>query len=545
MKWVYIRDESNNPIGEMFLTQKDEVTFKLNNSARKSKSYTGKFYIGNVQNKTQLFSVDGRRVSEEQAKKYYWGVVQDPSIFYDKQNPQNKNVIKQVKYLSSFYNANLDRTCKVSLQAQASINYNDSKIMENMTHANKYVIEDDEDDNYLLYELVINAGQYSNITSFKDYLSETIELYHGNGQASFAQDIEVYVGDPTASCTVDKNTMKQIYPNRQVSSPQIQINGRAINLKDPNSKTKSRSQVLEKYEITFKSPDLRNRTLLIRMKARKIAERNLSNYINYRYNGNKYSYNRVEVVATNGRKYGYQNAYATAPADAGGGIISPGTGERGNFRFRKVYKANNVTKPISNNPAIFEIKDSNDKSLGKVKTDKDGYAFFDNLEKGKTYYIKEISPPKGYIQDYTNYKVTVSKTNVNDIRMTVAGKDVSISYDKPYDFVNQRLYPLRIKKLDNNSKKSLSGAVFRLRNKDADTPIYNMTLGKGQSISEFTFNGLAKGSYILEEVEAPKGYKKIAPMEVKFDVAKGTALVNQSDPYGASSKIHENPVNGA
>ena len=89
-----------------------------------------------------------------------------------------------------------------------------------------------------------------------------------------------------------------------------------------------------------------------------------------------------------------------------------------------------------------------------MKTDKDGYAFFDNLEKGKTYYIKEISPPKGYIQDYTNYKVTVSKTNVNDIRMTVAGKDVSISYDKPYDFVNQRLYPLRIKKLDNNSKKA-------------------------------------------------------------------------------------------
>nr|WP_297789034.1 SpaA isopeptide-forming pilin-related protein [uncultured Anaerococcus sp.] len=75
--------------------------------------------------------------------------------------------------------------------------------------------------------------------------------------------------------------------------------------------------------------------------------------------------------------------------------------------------------------------------------------------------------------------------------------------------------------------------------------MYNMTLGKGQSISEFTFNGLAKGSYILEEVEAPKGYKKIAPMELQFDVAKGTALVNQSDPYGASSKIHENPVNGA
>ncbi|WP_311516306.1 hypothetical protein [uncultured Anaerococcus sp.] len=34
-------------------------------------------------------------------------------------------------------------------------------------------------------------------------------------------------------------------------------------------------------------------------------------------------------------------------------------------------------------------------------------------------------------------------------------------------------------------------------------------------------------------------------MELQFDVAKGTALVNQSDPYGASSKIHENPVNGA
>lgn len=536
-KWSDIYDSKGIPIGEMYLTKRDEVTFRLNDSAKRDQDYDGFFYIGYPQIGTKLFMVDGKRVTEEEAKKYHWGIVQDPAIFYDKSDPQNKNVTTKVEYFSTFYNKNTDNACRARVGSTANINYNDPEILENMQEANKYVVEDNENENYLMYELVFNAGRKIGITTFNDYLSETIELYHGNSKEAIEKDIEVYVGEPTASCTVDKNTIKQIYPKKEVSSPSITISTETLNKHiDNESRTKSGKNVIENFKITFRSNEFNGKTFLVKMKAKKINATQIPDgrYLNYVYNSQLYAYNRIEVLHSNGRKTNFQNAYATTLAGGGGDIAG---GEKGKFRIRKVFSIKDSHTPIKNNPATFELSETASFDTPQtVKTDKNGYADFTNLEKGRTYYLREKHSPKGYKKNGKNYRISVSETNVNDVKIKELpdGKEESVSFEKPIDIVNERLLPLKIKKVDKNSNKSLTGAVFRLRNKDSNTPKYDVTLGKDQSISEFAFNGLTYGSYILEEITAPKGYKKIPPIELIYDEQLGE-IIKGSDFFNIES----------
>lgn len=536
VKWTNIFDDKGIPIGEMYLTKKDEITFKLNNSANKPTDYEGGFYIGYQHIKTGVCEADGKIITEKEAnaKNYLWGVVQDPATFYDKQDPSNRNVTKKVNYLSSFYDGKGGSGCEAAVESTAQIDYNDNDIMKDMRDANKYVVEDNADENYLVYEIVVNCDKKKGIKQFTDYLSETIELYHGNDQSAIEKDVEVYVGEPTGSCSVDKNTIKQIYPSREISYPNITIKGTTLkNYKDPASKTKRGWDVIEKYKLDFKSNGFDGKTFLVRMKVRRISEFQIPDgrNINYTDNGQLYAYNRVQVDF--GRhKTSYQNAYATTLA--GGGASAGGDKEKGQFRIRKVLTVGNTSVPIRNNPATFKLStDANGDYVVKTsQTDKDGYADFINLEKGQTYYLRETHSPNGYKKSYTNYKVTVSASDVNDIKIQKlpGGAQVPVGLDKPFDIKNERMLPIRIKKIDKNSKKSLAGAVFRLTNKDNNTPEYDVVLGKGQSISEFVFNGLCYGSYILGEVQAPKGYQKIHPIEIEYNESTDE-LIKLGDPY--------------
>lgn len=537
VKWTNIFDDKGIPIGEMYLTKKDEITFKLNDSAKKPTDYEGGFYIGYQHIKTGVCEADGKNITEQEAnaKNYLWGVVQDPATFYDKQDPSNRNVTKKVNYLSSFYDGKGGSGCKAAVESTANIDYNDNDIMKDMRDANKYVVEDNADENYLIYEIVVNCDKKKGIKQFTDYLSETIELYHGNDQSAIEKDVEVYVGEPTGSCSVDKNTIKQIYPSREISYPNITIKGTTLkNYKDPASKTKRGMDVIEKYKLDFKSNGFDGKTFLVRMKVRRISEFQIPDgrNINYTDNGQLYAYNRVQVDFGKGHKTSYQNAYATTLA--GGGASAGGDKEKGQFRIRKVLTVGNTSVPIRNNPATFKLStDANGDYVVKTsQTDKDGYADFINLEKGQTYYLRETHSPNGYKKSYTNYKVTVSASDVNDIKIQKlpGGAQVPVGLDKPFDIKNERMLPIRIKKIDKNSKKSLAGAVFRLTNKDNNTPEYDVVLGKGQSISEFVFNGLCYGTYILEEVQAPKGYQKIHPIEIEYNESLDE-LIKLGDPY--------------
>lgn len=537
VKWTNIFDEKGTPIGEMYLTKRDEVTFKLNDSAKKSIDYEGGFYIGYHHIKTGVYMADDKSITEQEAnaKNYLWGVVQDPATFYDEHDPSNRNVTKKVNYLSSFYDGKGASGCEAVVESTANINYNDKDIMRDLRDANKYVVEDNADENYLIYEIVVNCDKKKGITQFTDYLSETIELYHGNDQSAIEKDVEVYVGEPTGSCSVDKNTIKQIYPIREISYPNMTIKGTTLNnYKDPASKTKRGFQVIEKYKLNFTSNGFDGKTFLVRMKVRRISEFQIPNgrNINYTDNGQLYAYNRISVDFRGGHKTSYQNAYATTLA--GGGASAVGDADKGQFRIRKVLTVGNTSVPIRNNPATFKLStDANgDYVVQTSQTNKDGYADFINLKKGNTYYLKETHSPNGYKKSYTNYKVTVSASDVNDIKIQKlpGGAQVPVGLDKPFDINNERMLPIRIKKIDKNSKKSLAGAVFRLTNKDDNTPEYDVVLGKGQSISEFVFNGLCYGTYILEEIQAPKGYQKIHPIEIEYNESLDE-LIKLGDPY--------------
>lgn len=537
VKWTNIFDDKGIPIGEMYLTKRDEVTFKLNDSAKKSIDYEGGFYIGYQHIKTGVCEADGNNITEQEAnaKNYLWGVVQDPATFYDEHDPSNRNVSKKVNYLSSFYDGKGGSGCKAVVESTANINYNDKDIMKDMRDANKYVVEDNADENYLIYEIVVNCDKKKGIKQFTDYLSETIELYHGNDQSAIEKDVEVYVGEPTGSCSVDKNTIKQIYPSREISYPNITIEGTTLNNHtDKASKTKRGWDVIEKYKLDFKSNGFDGKTFLVRMKVRRISEFQIpgGRNINYTDNGQLYAYNRVQVDFGRGHTTSYQNAYATTLA--GGGASAVGDADKGQFRIRKVLTVGNTSVPIRNNPATFKLStDANgDYVVQTSQTNKDGYADFINLEKGNTYYLKEQHSPNGYKKSYTNYKVTVSASDVNDIKIQKlpGGAQVPVGLDKPFDINNERMLPIRIKKIDKNSQKSLAGAVFRLTNKDDNTPEYDVVLGKGQSISEFVFDGLCYGTYILEEVKAPEGYQKIHPIEIEYNESLDK-LIKLGDPY--------------
>lgn len=537
VRWANIFDDKGTPIGEMYLTKRDELTFKLNSSAKKSSDYEGFFYIGYQHIKTGVCMADGKNITEQEAnaKNYLWGVVQDPATFYDRQDPRNRNVTKKVNYLSTFYDGKGGSECEAVVESTANINYNDEDIMHDMRDANKYVVEDNADENYLIYEIVVNCDKKKGITQFTDYLSETIELYHGNDQSAIEKDVEVYVGEPTGSCSVDKNTIKQIYPRREISYPNITIKGRRLNnYTDSASKTKRGMPVIEKYKLNFTSNGFNGKSFLVRMKVRRISEFQIPDgrNINYTDNGQLYAYNRVQVDFRSGNRTSYQNTYATTLA--GGGASAVGDADKGQFRIRKIFTVGNTSVPIKNNPATFKLStDPNGENvIQTTKTDKDGYADFINLEKGKTYYLRETHSPNGYKKSYTNYKVTVSPNDINDIKIQKLpdGAQVPVGLDKPFDIKNERMLPIRIKKIDKNSKKSLAGAVFRLTNKDNNTPEYDVVLGKGQSISEFVFDGLCYGTYILEEVKAPKGYQKINPIEIEYN-EDTDQLIKLSDLY--------------
>ncbi|WP_202972778.1 prealbumin-like fold domain-containing protein, partial [Streptococcus suis] len=83
----------------------------------------------------------------------------------------------------------------------------------------------------------------------------------------------------------------------------------------------------------------------------------------------------------------------------------------------------------------------------------------------------------------------------------------------PTDIVNTKYISLQLDKYNQGESKRLKGAVFRLRSKDNSR--YSVTLGENVSSANFLFTNLSKGTYVLEEITAPVGYRKITPIELE------------------------------
>ena len=172
----------------------------------------------------------------------------------------------------------------------------------------------------------------------------------------------------------------------------------------------------------------------------------------------------------------------------------------------KITKLNQVDKDEKLSGAVFSLTDGNDKTIYR-STDINGNVSFDKLAPGR-YTLKEAKAPKDFEESDKQWDVVVF--NDGNVRITESGilagdqvyqgKDINIEVtNKPKgeEFV--------IYKKDAGDK-ALAGARFKLSKENDES--FSKT-------SESDENGLVKfgelsdGTYIIEEIKAPTGYKKL------------------------------------
>lgn len=143
---------------------------------------------------------------------------------------------------------------------------------------------------------------------------------------------------------------------------------------------------------------------------------------------------------------------------------------------------------------------------GKLTTDLDGKSleWTTTEEKAKfhladgTYYLTEIKAPDGYIKSDKVLEFTVDKAG----KITINKKEV-----EEVVLENTPLY-VYISKKSINGKTELPGAKLKITNKDGklEKDLDGKSLTWTSSTKEEKFH-LAPGTYILTELEAPKGYE--------------------------------------
>nr|WP_072536963.1 SpaA isopeptide-forming pilin-related protein [Anaerococcus mediterraneensis] len=171
----------------------------------------------------------------------------------------------------------------------------------------------------------------------------------------------------------------------------------------------------------------------------------------------------------------------------------------GSFKIKKTNEVDNSNLP----GAIFELKSTDGKYFNRV-SGSDGIVEFNNLEPG-IYTLVEAQAPKNFIKSNRRWQVVVYDTGDVIIReigtgVPLSGKDTIVIpvSNKPVgeDF--------KIYKKD-FAGKPLPGATFVVKNENDQI----LKTAKSNDNGVVEFKGLNKGTYIIEESEAPTGYKKL------------------------------------
>ena len=155
------------------------------------------------------------------------------------------------------------------------------------------------------------------------------------------------------------------------------------------------------------------------------------------------------------------------------------------LRLRKIDSR--TQKPLIG--AAFRLFDLNGKLLGEYTTNNQGVVeVTKELSAGK-YILKEAEAPEGYVLD--------SEPKTIELK---PGKTLEL------EIPNIPLSSLRIRKVDSETKKPLTGAVFRLLDRK-NNPIGDYTTNE-QGMIEIS-QKLTAGKYQLKEITAPEGYVQI------------------------------------
>ncbi|NQN85412.1 hypothetical protein HO998_07275, partial [Streptococcus suis] len=506
-------------VANVYHVEQDKIRFILTADAYSVADYTGSFFIGDeIRGATHI---NGRPVSG--SEKYYDGVNPRIEYFFDPTNPLGtKEVRKTLQFETKYHGGGME--CSKTVTNQTTANYSDSEIMRLSGSVNKWMSYTDADE--MVWDVVYNAaggdiwgnsGFYGNNRKFFEHLSETNQLYNGNNPSSFIKDIEVYLVDGTAGGGYRYDTMQKLTPTAQLlgggtqeyllpgTNVKIHLTGSTQNWAPPNFIGANNRQFKSNYKIEFyyEGSNIGRKAILAKIRTRKMIAPT-ENYFFNAVTANRYRWlnggSTLQYFRREADTLAYGGAY---PVDWY------------SLRLRKVGNENGQKRPLQG--AVFTLS-RDGKVVRRVTSDSEGILNIRDVY-GGTYKLREVSAPEGYALDPTEKEIVIRNAD----NITIDGRPYNAN--TPPEIVNTKYISLQIDKYTQGETRRLKGAVFRLRSKENSR--YSVTLGENASSATFLFTNLAKGNYILEEVTAPAGYKKITPIEIEVYEDAGVLKVRK------------------
>ncbi|MBC1374199.1 Cys-Gln thioester bond-forming surface protein [Listeria sp. FSL L7-1699] len=158
--------------------------------------------------------------------------------------------------------------------------------------------------------------------------------------------------------------------------------------------------------------------------------------------------------------------------------------------------------------AIFGLYDSSNKLLQKATTNEKGEISFTKIPFGSGYYVKEISPPHGYVGSSQKHQVSITTAN-QIINLTAVNEKITSG--------------LVIEKLDEDTKEPLENVKFGIFKEDGTLVSEIITNASGKAY----INNLVFGKYIAKENGVLTGYKDEG-VEFEFEVTQDNQIITKA-----------------
>ncbi|WP_366535504.1 SpaA isopeptide-forming pilin-related protein, partial [Streptococcus suis] len=512
-EWTPVYDNNNREIAKVYHTKDRELKFVLTKNAYSVSEYSGWYTIGsqpgNIIQKNNDTSFRGP---------YLTGV--DPVLpkWYEWADVSTTILTKPLTFKGTYTGGSFsysDKTVTTNGTLNATNNGTGQGDLHQFDGVNKYEYEQGED--YIKWDLMFNTGRgnadagiLADRHKFWDYIHEGMSLYSdGNVASSIPKDIEFFIADGTAAASYAnpvKMTLKGTSNVNGTTQYHYGIDGTdiglAVYIKPERHSNPDFDNFTSTHTLEFYYENVRNKTIVARIKMRKVRITNTYYY----YNGAIRAYNPQMSGAT----YVYRRAAETS---ARGGAYPT---DWYSLKLKKVSIENGQKKALEG--AAFTLYDANKKPYQTVRSNANGEFTFSELL-GGTYTFKEISAPPGYILDPTEHKIVIT----NSQNITIDGKQYDVN--SPTEVVNTKPTTLQINKFELGESQPLKGAVFRLKSKNGGN--YDITIGDVIPASQFIFSNLTKGTYTLTETKAPAGYKTISPVDIEVYEENGELKIRK------------------
>ena len=209
----------------------------------------------------------------------------------------------------------------------------------------------------------------------------------------------------------------------------------------------------------------------------------------------------------------------------------------GDFSFGKRGLVDGEQEDIALPGVQFKLSGVSDYGsdvLMYATSDSSGRVYFPNIEKGK-YKLEEVATAAHYIIPNHTWSVLCDGNG----NVTVTGDDL-LSTSDGYVLINEPLHKLKLRKVDEtNRTMPVAGAVFRIYGtSDSGRPVDLSVTSSVNGVVEFE---LESGTYILQETQAPQGYKLDSTRRAVTVLTDGTVTVDGLEMItAAESEVYVN-----